>query len=202
VRGLKVQKHVHKPVDVSDSHQQRHHCLRYPRDLAGPRKTHRHDSRVQLLGPYATEVGGGTGFLIKQDVMAALRSCVGGQKFDQATWVRLKSKSRQNLCLSAYVRPISPTRSQAEFADDLSALTVDIEHWQQKNTVVVCGDFNARIGRQGAESPTNSVVPQFERSRGTSGATLVDLMNTTGCSLANRKAPRPDTRASALRGSR
>jgi hypothetical protein len=50
-------------------------------------------------------------------------------------------------CLvSAYVRPISPTRSQAEFADDLSALTVDIEHWQQKNTVVVCGDFNARIG--------------------------------------------------------
>jgi hypothetical protein len=34
--------------------------------------------------------------------------------------------------VSAYVRPISPTRSQAEFADDLSALTVDIEHWQQK----------------------------------------------------------------------
>jgi endonuclease/exonuclease/phosphatase family metal-dependent hydrolase len=77
-----------------------------------------------------------------------------GQKFDQATWVRLKSKSRQNslVLVSAYVRPISPTRSQAEFADDLSALTVDIEHWQQKNTVVVCGDFNARIGRQGAES--------------------------------------------------
>jgi hypothetical protein len=54
--------------------------------------------------------------------------------------------------LACGVRPISPTRSQAEFADDLSALTVDIEHWQQKNTVVVCGDFNAR-GRQGAESP-------------------------------------------------
>jgi uncharacterized lipoprotein len=105
--------------------------------------------------------------------------------------------------VSAYVRPISPTRSQAEFADDLSALTVDIEHWQQKNTVVVCGDFNARIGRQGAES-TNSVVPQFgEITRDAQGATLVDLMNTTGLySLANRKAPRPDTRASALRGSR
>jgi endonuclease/exonuclease/phosphatase family metal-dependent hydrolase len=43
-------------------------------------------------------------------------------------------------------------RVAAEFADDLSALTVDIEQ-QQKNTVVVCGDFNARIGRQGAESP-------------------------------------------------
>jgi uncharacterized protein CbrC (UPF0167 family) len=56
-------------------------------------------------------------------------------------------------------------RVAAEFADDLSALTVDIEHWQQKNTVVVCGDFNARIGRQGAESPTNSVVLSSERSR-------------------------------------
>jgi endonuclease/exonuclease/phosphatase family metal-dependent hydrolase len=66
--------------------------------------------------------------------------------------------------VSAYVRPISPTRSQAEFADDLSALTVDIEHWQQKNTVVVCGDFNTHWA-QGAESPTNSVVPQFGESR-------------------------------------
>jgi hypothetical protein len=69
---------------------------------------------------------------------------------------------------------------------------VDIEHWQQKNTVVVCGDFNARIGRQGAESPTNSVVPQFEITRDAQGATLVDLMNTTGLySLANRKARDP-----------
>jgi endonuclease/exonuclease/phosphatase family metal-dependent hydrolase len=94
-------------------------------------------------------------------------------------------------------------RSQAEFADDLSALTVDIEHWQQKNTVVVCGDFNARIGRQGAESPTNSVVPQFGEITRRSGATLVDLMNTTGCTVwQTEKAPRPDTRASALRGSR
>jgi hypothetical protein len=37
VRGLKVQKHVHKPVDVSLTLTRRHHCLRYPRDLAGPR---------------------------------------------------------------------------------------------------------------------------------------------------------------------
>jgi endonuclease/exonuclease/phosphatase family metal-dependent hydrolase len=102
--------------------------------------------------------------------------------------------------VSAYVRPISPTR-QAEFADDLSALTVDIEHWQQKNTVVVCGDFNARIGRQGAESPTNSVVLSSERSRGTLRRTLVDLMNTRGCTVwQTEKAPRPDTRAFRTQG--
>jgi uncharacterized protein CbrC (UPF0167 family) len=55
------------------------------------------------------------------------------------------------LCTARTYAPFR-RRVAAEFADDLSALTVDIEHWQQKNTVVVCGDFNARIGRQGAES--------------------------------------------------
>jgi hypothetical protein len=71
---------------------------------------------------------------------------------------------------------------------------VDIEHWQQKNTVVVCGDFNARIGRQGAES--NSVVPQFG-DRGTLKATLVDLMNTTGCTVWQTE--RPETRYTCIR---
>jgi hypothetical protein len=43
------------------------------------------------------------------------------------------------------------------------------------------------------QSPTNSVVPQFgEITRDAQGATLVDLMNTTGLySLANRKARDP-----------
>jgi hypothetical protein len=71
-----------------------------------------------------------------------------------------------------------------------------------ENTVVVCGDFNARIGRQGGV-PYQLSSPSVRDHAGRSGATLVDLMNTTGLySLANRKAPRPDTRASALRGSR
>jgi endonuclease/exonuclease/phosphatase family metal-dependent hydrolase len=103
--------------------------------------------------------------------------------------------------VSAYVR-LFRRRSQAEFADDLSALTVDIEHWQQKNTVVVCGDFNARIGRQGAESPTNSVVPQGEITRDARSYASGSHEHNGLYSLANRKAPRPDTRASALRGSR
>jgi hypothetical protein len=74
---------------------------------------------------------------------------------------------------------------------------VDIEHWQQKNTVVVCGDFNARIGRQGAESPTNSVVPQFgEITRDAQGATLVDLMNTN---VQFGKQKGPETRYTCIR---
>jgi hypothetical protein len=41
------------------------------------------------------------------------------------------------LCLSARTYALFRRRVAAEFADDQSALTVDIEHWQQKNTVVV-----------------------------------------------------------------
>jgi exonuclease III len=199
VRGLKVQKHVHKPVDVS--------LILASKDInvCAIQETWLDPSIDSVQTPgftfvgtagYATEVGprGGTGFLIKQDVMGCVTQLRWkGQKFDQATWVRMKSKSKQNsiVLVSAYVRPISQTRSHADFANDLVALTEDIEHWQRKNTVVVCGDFNARIGRQGAESPTNSVVPQFgEITRDAQGATLVDLMNTTGLfSLANRTGP-------------
>jgi hypothetical protein len=192
VRGLKVQKHVHKPVDVSLTLTSKDITVCAIQETWLDCNRHRHDSRVQLcrtagtqlrLDPWRNRVP-------DQTRCHGLLRAAALAKFDQATWVRLKSKSRQNslVLVSAYVRPISPTRSQAEFADDLS-LTVDIEHWQQKNTVVVCGDFNARIGRQGAESPTNSVVPQFE-TRDAQGATLVDLMNTTGLySLANRKGP-------------
>jgi hypothetical protein len=43
---------------------------------------------------------------------------------------------------------------------------------------------------QGAESPTNSVVPQFEITRDAQGATLVDLMNTTGCTVWQTERPR------------
>jgi hypothetical protein len=101
----------------------------------------------------------------------AMAASAEGQKFDQAGPV--KNKSRRNFRYCAGQR-----------------------------TYTCSGLWNcARIGRQGAESPTNSVVPQFGEIAGRSRATLVDLMNTTGLySLANRKAPRPDTRASALRG--
>jgi exonuclease III len=207
VRGLKVQKHVHKPVDVSLT------LASKDINICAVQETWLDPSVDTVITPgfdfvgtagYATEVGprGGTGFLIKQDVMGCVTQLRWkGQKFDQATWVRMKSKSRQNsiVLVSAYVRPVSPTRSHADFAEDLNALTVDIEYWQRNNTVVVCGDFNARIGRQGADAPTNSVIPQFgETTRDAQGATLVDLMNTTGMfSLANRTGP--DTKFTCIR---
>jgi hypothetical protein len=53
-----------------------------------------------------------------------------GQKFDQHMGPIEEQVEQNSLVLVAYVRPL-PTR-MAEFADDLSALTVDIEHWQQK----------------------------------------------------------------------
>jgi hypothetical protein len=48
VRGLKVQKHVHKPVDVSLTLTSKDITVCAIKNLAGPRNRHRHDSRVQL----------------------------------------------------------------------------------------------------------------------------------------------------------
>jgi hypothetical protein len=57
------------------------------------------------------------------------------------------------------------------------------------------------LGAKVQSPPTQSLSSEITRDA--QGATLVDLMNTTGLySLANRKGPRPDTRAFALRGSR
>ena len=198
VRGLKVQKHVHKAVDISLTLTSKdiNVCAVQETWLGASDSVLTPGYTFIGTAGYVTEVGsrGGTGFLIKQDVMGCITQLRWkGQKFDQATWIRLKSKSKQNsiVLVSAYVRPISQTRSHVDFANDLVALTDDIECWQQRNTVVVCGDFNARIGRQGAESSTNSVVPPFgEITRDAQGAALVDLMNTTGLfSLANRIGP-------------
>jgi hypothetical protein len=70
-------------------------------------------------------------------------------KFDH-TWVRLKTEA-ELACACQRVRPISPTRSK------LNLLTTECdggyEHWQQKNTVVVCGDLHA-LGAKVQSPPT------------------------------------------------
>jgi hypothetical protein len=99
VRGLKVQKHVHKPVDVSLTLTSKDITVCAIQETWLDPNRHRHDpgfSYVGLLGTQLRLDPGGTGFLIKQDVMGCVTQLLKGQKFDQATWVRLKSKSRQN----------------------------------------------------------------------------------------------------------
>jgi hypothetical protein len=85
-----------------------------------------------------------------------------GQKFDQATWVRLKKQVEAELACAARMYALF-RRRVAKLNLLTIALTVDVS--VATETVVVCG--LQCIGRQGAESPTNSVVPQFGEIRGT-----------------------------------
>ena len=120
-----------------------------------------------------------------------------GKKYAQATWLRLKGRKREDslVVVSAYLRPVSTTRKQADWQSDLAALSQDILHWQDKKmTVVVLGDFNARIGRQGTEGHMPSPVPQFgEVTKDAQGASLVEKLSKCSLfSLANRAGPEPE----------
>jgi endonuclease/exonuclease/phosphatase family metal-dependent hydrolase len=98
---------------------------------------------------------------VKVEMVGCSPAALKGKRYAQATWLRQGRKREDSLVVvSAYLRPVSATRTQADWQSDLAALSQDILHWQQKSaTVVVCGDFNARIGRQGAEANAPSPVP-------------------------------------------
>ena len=57
---------------------------------------------------------------------------------------------------SAYLPPVSQAYPIDKYTQDLSALKTDIRYWSERgHIVVVCGDFNSRIGR----SETDPRVP-------------------------------------------
>jgi exonuclease III len=140
----------------------------------------------------ATRLGGGTGFLIRDDFMSAVEVLHWKtKKFTQATWIKVKSGSRRNhlIMASVYVRPVNELRTLAEVGADLDLLAGDILKWSQKFTVLINGDFNARIGK--ADDGKVAFVPKYgEKTRNAEGNALIELM--TQCdlfSLGNRHGP-------------
>lgn len=138
-----------------------------------------------------TRLGGGTGFLIKDEFIGcATQLRWKGKQYPQASWIKLKSPRKADTVIiaSVYMRPVSDTRSISDMAADLAAFANDLAHWQDKATVLVCGDFNARIGRRGASGGMNQVVPEFgEGNCDAAGANLILMMEENGLfSLANR----------------
>lgn len=142
-----------------------------------------------------TRLGGGTGFLIGDELMANVETLSWKSKlYAQATWVRVRGSKRSNhlILASVYVPPVSDTRTSAEVAVDFANLTNDIAHWSMKGEVLVCGDFNARIGNSEDESgEKHARVPRFgEHVLNTEGRVMIQLMNQCDLfSLGNRFGP-------------
>jgi hypothetical protein len=98
-------------------------------------------------------MGGGTGFLSKSRWLRAVQLRWKGKRYAQATWLRLKGRKREDslVVVSAYLRPVSATRTQADWQSDLAALSQDILHWQQ----------NSNGG--GAETSTHALVAKVQK---------------------------------------
>ena len=117
-----------------------------------------------------------------------------GKKYKQATWVRVKGTNRRNnlIIASVYIPPVSDTRSFAEVAADFENLAFDVEHWNNRNKVLVCGDLNARIGNSIGETATvHPRVPRYgEETINAEGKALIQLLNQCDLfCLGNRFGP-------------
>jgi hypothetical protein len=82
-------------------------------------------------------MGGGTG-LVKVEMVGCSPAALKGKRYAQAT-APPKGRKREDslVVVSAYLRPVSATRTQADWQSDLAALSQDILHWQQKSVVCV-----------------------------------------------------------------
>ena len=153
--------------------------------------------------PTSTRLGGGTGFLIGDDMVSDVDTLVWrGKRHAQATWVRVKGTNRRNhlIIASVYVPPVSDTRSSADVTADFENLAIDIEYWSKKSKVLVCGDLNARIGNSSGETAeVYPRVPRFgEDAINAEGKALIQLLAQCDLfSLANRFGP--ETQYTCLR---
>jgi hypothetical protein len=85
-------------------------------------------------------------------------------------------------------------------AVDFDSLASDIGYWSTKSKVLVCGDFNARIGNSSDEAvDTHPRVPRFgEKVVNPEGKVMIQLLNQCDLfSLGNRFGP--DTNFTCLR---
>jgi hypothetical protein len=97
---------------------------------------------------------------VKVEMVGVQSSCVEGQTLRASDVAQRSQEGRPLVVVSAYLRPVSATRTQADWQPTWQLCLRTFWHKYSSNGG---GDFNARIGRQGAEANAPSPVPQFER---------------------------------------
>jgi hypothetical protein len=159
-------------------------------DPLGPVQT---PGYVFLGEGYMTQgrMGGGTGFLVKSRWLGAVQLRWRTLRASDVAPPKRSQEGRPLVVVSAYLRPVSATRTQADWQSDLAALSQDILHWQQKSaTVVVCEiqrtHWSPRCRSKRAITSPNSEGTDAQ------GASLVETLSECSLFSLDRTGPDPE----------
>jgi exonuclease III len=200
IRGLQPSTHPEKPHEIALTLSQHDIDLcavqeTWLDDNTPPAELADYDMITEVGYSTASRTGGGTGFLFRSNIELSIKKLNWQQKqLKSACWIKVNKptshgKRSCTLIASVYLRPTSAQHTIEAYQTELAHLEEDIRHWRNKDfTVVICGDFNARIGQDDKEG---SHVPHFgEDTRNNQGNDLINLMERCNIfCLNNRIAP-------------
>ena len=90
---------------------------------------------------------GGVGFLIKDTLLDSFNVTVLDRDEEGILWIKLQDKADNTaLCMCVcYVPPEHSTRD-VNMNDILDTLLVQVQQYQKEGLLIMCGDFNSRLG--------------------------------------------------------
>jgi exonuclease III len=100
--------------------------------------------------PRARKPAGGIGIMIHSD-WCKNNTVTVIKNSDFAVWLKIRQFNEPDVYLGAvYIPPLDSTSTISSFPDNNAyhLLQDDITHFSQAGNVIICGDFNARTGRQ------------------------------------------------------
>jgi exonuclease III len=181
-----------------------HHLLKEPRcDIMGFVETKEAQGKqlpadlipgyIYMSKPRVVRAGerasGGVGVAVHASVANAVKVYdFADQQYDEAMWLVMPGQGRaRKLFIGVVYMPdmgkTAPVRSAA-----YTALQEDLEYLSSRGSVVVMGDFNARVGS--ASGPTQRIGMHGETTVNENGRLLLSLLDTTNLySLNARTVP-------------
>lgn len=146
------------------------------------------------LNPRALRGSGGVGFLIKNSMLNEFRVKVVDGSIDDILWLQLISKidntNTLHIC-SCYLPPEHSTRgNKAE--EVFEQLLTNLLQITDANPIIICGDFNARIGKKIEQSTLQGRTPIDNSSNNHGTSLMTFLEDSDSCILNERITPEND----------
>ena len=150
-----------------------------------------HGANRTDLDPRAARGSGGTGFLVKNNILDRYTVHELGSSYDGIYWIKLSDKvddSSNVILCSCYLPPERSSRGNVsqEFYD---ALLADMYLMMGDNSpILLCGDFNARIGDKTDFIPTLEDIKHrkpLDTCSNSHGDCLVEFLKDSCCCVLN-----------------